>query len=180
MELLGAFYRRKLRRKQKKEDLGLGTGPGELRRSDRALCKSPSETSVNHLATGLISKVLRFTRRSEHVSRPHSWHATKLGEGQPDPSMIQISQDPPWHHTYHSSASTTDLLGYDPGYLRKSPDQYSSRGSMESLGEHHSHPAYSSSCHQLSASKSSNSMDHLHSKRDSAYSSFSTSSSIPE
>uniref|UniRef100_A0A4W5RKV0 Uncharacterized protein n=1 Tax=Hucho hucho TaxID=62062 RepID=A0A4W5RKV0_9TELE len=51
---------------------------------------------------------------------------------------------------------------------------------MESLGEHHSHPAYSSSCHQLSASKSSNSMDHLHSKRDSAYSSFSTSSSIPE
>ncbi|CAB1319096.1 unnamed protein product [Coregonus sp. 'balchen'] len=62
-------------------------------------------------------------------------------------------------------ASTTDLSGYDPGYLRKSPDQYSSRGI---------------SCHQLSASKSSNSMDHLHSKRDSAYSSFSTSSSIPE
>ncbi|XP_041753245.2 protein Shroom3 [Coregonus clupeaformis] len=121
--------------------------------------------------------------RSEPVSRPHSWHSTKLGEGQPDPSMMQISQgtiDPPWHHTYHSSASTTDLSGYDPGYLRKSPDQYSSRGSMESLGEQHSHPAYSSSCHQLSASKSSNSMDHLHSKRDSAYSSFSTSSSIPE
>ncbi|XP_038826896.1 protein Shroom3-like [Salvelinus namaycush] len=124
-----------------------------------------------------------FYRRSEPVPRPHSWHSTKLGEGQPDPSMVQISQgtiDPPWHHTYNSSASTTDLSGYDPGYLRKSPDQYSSRGSMESLGEHHSHPAYSSSCHQLSASKSSNSMDHLHSKRDSAYSSFSTSSSIPE
>nr|XP_046146582.1 protein Shroom3-like isoform X1 [Oncorhynchus gorbuscha] len=122
-------------------------------------------------------------RRSEPVSRPHSWHSTKLGEGQPDPSMVQISQgtiDPPWHHTFNSSASTTDLSGYDPGYLRKSPDQYSSRGSMESLGEHHGHPAYSSSCHQLSASKSSNSMDHLHSKRDSAYSSFSTSSSIPE
>ncbi|XP_045549882.1 protein Shroom3 isoform X3 [Salmo salar] len=122
-------------------------------------------------------------RRSEPVSRPHSWHSTKLGEGQPDPSMVQISQgtiDPPWHHTYNSSASTSDLSGYDPSYLRKSPDQYSSRGSMESLGEHHGHPAYSSSCHQLSASKSSNSMDHLHSKRDSAYSSFSTSSSIPE
>lgn len=48
---------------------------------------------------------------------------------------------------------------------------------MESLD--HSHPAYSS-CNQLSVSKSSNSIDHLHSKRDSAYSSFSTSSSIPE
>lgn len=48
---------------------------------------------------------------------------------------------------------------------------------MESLDP--PHPAYSS-CNQLSASKSSNSIDHLHSKRDSAYSSFSTSSSIPE
>ncbi|XP_076850482.1 protein Shroom3 isoform X2 [Brachyhypopomus gauderio] len=94
--------------------------------------------------------------------------------------MMQISQGAvgaPWHQSYHSSASTTDLSGYDAGSLRKSPDQYSSRGSMESLD--HTHPTYSS-CHQLSASKSSNSIDHLHSKRDSAYSSFSTSSSIPE
>ncbi|XP_029300826.1 protein Shroom3 [Cottoperca gobio] len=108
-----------------------------------------------------------------------------------------------WHHNYHASASTTDLSGgFDSSgsYLRKSPDQYSSRGSMESLDppqsshlnsgaqNHHplghhthsgSHPAYSS-CHQLSSARSSNSIDHLHSKRDSAYSSFSTSSSIPE
>nr|XP_049593110.1 protein Shroom3 isoform X4 [Syngnathus scovelli] len=98
-----------------------------------------------------------------------------------------------------NSASTTDLSGpfeSDGGYLRKSPDQYSSRGSMESLDPpqsahlqhqhtlgHHTHsgahPAYSS-CQQLSSARSSNSIDHLHSKRDSAYSSFSTSSSIPE
>lgn len=52
--MLRDFYRRKLRRKQKKGDLG---------RSDGALCKSPSETSVNGLATGLISRVLRFTGR---------------------------------------------------------------------------------------------------------------------
>ncbi|KAL0163287.1 hypothetical protein M9458_042683, partial [Cirrhinus mrigala] len=51
MELLGAFYRKKLRRKQK----------SNLGRSDGALCKAPSETSVNGLATGLISKVLRLT-----------------------------------------------------------------------------------------------------------------------
>ncbi|XP_035247840.1 protein Shroom3 isoform X2 [Anguilla anguilla] len=120
------------------------------------------------------------TRRSEPASRPHSWHSTKLGEGQPESSMMQISQGTmgtPWHQTYHSSASTTDLSSYDPGYLRKSPDQYSSRGSMESLD--HGHPAYSS-CQQLSPSKSSGSIDHLHSKRDSAYSSFSTSSSVPD
>lgn len=54
MELLEVFYRRKLRKKQKKLDLG---------RSYGALCRSPSETSVNKLASGLISKVLRFTSR---------------------------------------------------------------------------------------------------------------------
>lgn len=54
MELLEAFYRRKLRKKQKKWELG---------RSDGALCRSPSEASVNSLASGLISRVLRFTSR---------------------------------------------------------------------------------------------------------------------
>ncbi len=78
---------------------------------------------------------------------------------------------------FFCSTSTTDLSGFETGFLRKSPDQYSSRGSMESLDN--THPAYSS-CHQLSSSKSSSSIDHIHSKRDSAYSSFSTSSSIPE
>ncbi|NXX93948.1 SHRM3 protein, partial [Centropus bengalensis] len=77
------------------------------------------------------------------------------------------------------SSSTSDLSGYEHGYLRRSPDQYSSRGSMESLD--HSCPGYHP-CH-LSPAKSTNSIDqlsHLHSKRDSAYSSFSTNSSIPE
>lgn len=77
------------------------------------------------------------------------------------------------------SSTTSDLCAYEHGYLRRSPDQYSSRGSMESLD--HSSPAYHP-CH-LSPAKSTNSIDqlsHLHSKRDSAYSSFSTNSSIPE
>ncbi|XP_010158114.1 PREDICTED: protein Shroom3 [Eurypyga helias] len=96
--------------------------------------------------------------------------------------MMQISQGTlgtPWHQAYHSSSSTSDLSGYEHGYLRRSPDQYSSRGSMESLD--HSSPGYHP-CH-LSPAKSTNSIDqlsHLHSKRDSAYSSFSTNSSIPE
>nr|XP_054489355.1 protein Shroom3 [Agelaius phoeniceus] len=122
------------------------------------------------------------TRRSETPGRPHSWHSSKLAENQPDPSMMQISQGTlgtPWHQSYHSSSSTSDLSAYEHGYLRRSPDQYSSRGSMESLD--HSSPAYHP-CH-LSPAKSTNSIDqlsHLHSKRDSAYSSFSTNSSIPE
>uniref|UniRef100_A0A8B9UJG1 Shroom family member 3 n=1 Tax=Anas zonorhyncha TaxID=75864 RepID=A0A8B9UJG1_9AVES len=122
------------------------------------------------------------TRRSETPGRPHSWHSTKLAENQPDPSMMQISQGTlgiPWPQSYHSSSSTSDLSGYEHGYLRRSPDQYSSRGSMESL--EHSSPGYHP-CH-LSPAKSTNSIDqlsHLHSKRDSAYSSFSTNSSIPE
>ncbi|XP_069482426.1 protein Shroom3 [Ambystoma mexicanum] len=95
--------------------------------------------------------------------------------------MMQISQGTlgtPWHQTYHSSSSTSDLSSYDHAYLRRSPDQYSSRGSMESLD----HVPAGYPCH-LSPAKSSNSIDqlaHLHNKRDSAYSSFSTNSSIPE
>ncbi|XP_078257780.1 protein Shroom3 isoform X2 [Rhinoraja longicauda] len=125
---------------------------------------------------------LLIHRRTEPTARPHSWHSTKLAENQPDSSMMQISQgtiSTPWHQTYHSSSSTSDLSGYDHGYLRRSPDQYSSRGSMESLD--HTHLPYHS-CN-LSPAKSTNSIDqlsHHHSKRDSAYSSFSTSSSIPE
>ncbi|XP_067846225.1 protein Shroom3 isoform X2 [Heptranchias perlo] len=125
---------------------------------------------------------LLIRRRTEPTARPHSWHSTKLVENQPDSSMMQISQgtiSTPWHQTYHSSSSTSDLSGYDHGYLRRSPDQYSSRGSMESL--EHTNPPYHS-CN-LSPAKSTNSIDqlsHHHSKRDSAYSSFSTSSSIPE
>lgn len=47
-----------------------------------------------------------FCRSSEPVSRPHSWHSTKLGEGPLDSdSMMQISQGAmaaPWHQSYHA------------------------------------------------------------------------------
>uniref|UniRef100_A0A663FCI3 Shroom family member 3 n=1 Tax=Aquila chrysaetos chrysaetos TaxID=223781 RepID=A0A663FCI3_AQUCH len=146
---------------------------------------SAEERSKQHCAAGLLLMckiLLLLPRRSETPGRPHSWHSTKLAENQPDPSMMQISQGTlgtPWHQSYHSSSSTSDLSGYEHGYLRRSPDQYSSRGSMESLD--HSSPGYHP-CH-LSPAKSTNSIDqlsHFHSKRDSAYSSFSTNSSIPE
>ncbi|KAM6440974.1 protein Shroom3 isoform 2-T2 [Liasis olivaceus] len=123
-------------------------------------------------------------RQSDPVGRSHSWHSAKFPETQADLSMMQVSPgmiSSPWHQAYHPSSSTNDLSNYDHGFLRRSPDQYSSRGSMESLDHmpagHTHHP-----CH-LSPAKSTSSIDqlaHLHSKRDSAYSSFSTSSSTPE
>ncbi|KAM6220410.1 protein Shroom3 [Rhynchocyon petersi] len=96
--------------------------------------------------------------------------------------MMQISQGTigtPWHQSYHSSSSTSDLSSYDHAYLRQSPDQCSSQGSMESLEPSAGYPP----CHLLSPAKSTSSIDqlsHIHNKRDSAYSSFSTSSSILE
>ncbi|XP_053444324.1 protein Shroom3 isoform X2 [Nycticebus coucang] len=121
-------------------------------------------------------------RRSEPAGQPPSWHTTKSGASQPDASMMQISQGtvgPPWHQSCHSSSSTSDLSSYDHAYLRRSPDQCSSQGSMESLEPSGAYPP----CHLLSQAKSTSSIDqlsHFHSKRDSAYSSFSTSSSILE
>ncbi|XP_059014839.1 protein Shroom3 isoform X2 [Mustela lutreola] len=121
-------------------------------------------------------------RRSDPAGRPHSWHLTKFGENQPDASMMQITRGTigtPWPQRYHSSSSTSDLSNFDHAYLRPSPDHCSSQGSMESLEPGGGYPP----CHLLSPAKSTSSIDqlgHLHSKRDSAYSSFSTSSSLLE
>ncbi|XP_032256469.1 protein Shroom3 isoform X2 [Phoca vitulina] len=121
-------------------------------------------------------------RRSDPAGRPHSWHLTKFGENQPDASMMQITPGTigtPWPQRYHSSSSTSDLSSFDHAYLRRSPDRCSSQGSMESLEPSGGYPP----CHLLSPAKSTGSIDqlsHLHNKRDSAYSSFSTSSSILE
>ncbi|MED6271642.1 hypothetical protein CHARACLAT_022318 [Characodon lateralis] len=129
------------------------------------------------IKTSTVHIIFYLHRRSEQASRPHSWHSTKLGEGQPDlEGGMMDSLTTSWHQSYPTSASTTDLSGgFDTtgGYLRKSPDQYSSRGSMESLDptqspHHHpaiqqqhplghrshsgSHPAYSS-CQQLSSAR---------------------------
>ncbi|XP_038614717.1 protein Shroom3 [Tachyglossus aculeatus] len=163
---------------------------------DTRLEEEPAETAVPQaLGPGLLGhdpqqkraawsgavKLRQKNRRGEPGSRPHSWHSTKCGENPSDASMMQVSQGmvgPPWHQPYHSSSSASDLSSLDHGYPRTSPDQYSSRGSMESLD-----PGGYPPRHLLSPAKSTSSIDqmaHLHSKRDSAYSSFSTSSSVLE
>ncbi|TKS74858.1 Protein Shroom2 [Collichthys lucidus] len=140
--------------------------------------KMPSENDV-HVARSFLTKILRSSmRRNEPISRPHSWHSTKFNESQSETAKTQSPPTPVWQTRYDASSSSTDLSsGWEQTNLRRASDQFSSLGSMDSL-EHvsHQYPAG-----QLSPAKSNNSMEHLSGgKRDSAYSSFSTSSGTPD
>nr|XP_040039802.1 LOW QUALITY PROTEIN: protein Shroom2 [Gasterosteus aculeatus aculeatus] len=127
----------------------------------------------SHKTLSLVVK-----RRSEPISRPHSWHATKFNESQSQTAKAQSPPTQVWQTRYDASSSSTDLSSaWEQTDLRRASDQFSSLGSMDSL-EHVSHP-YAAG--QLSPAKSNNSMEHLGGgKRDSAYSSFSTSSGTPD
>ncbi|XP_032382574.1 protein Shroom2 isoform X8 [Etheostoma spectabile] len=116
--------------------------------------------------------------RNEPISRPHSWHSTKFNDSQSETAKTQSPPTQVWHTRYDASSSSTDLSsGWEQTNLRRVSDQFSSLGSMDSL-EHVSHPYPAG---QLSPAKSNNSMEHLGGgKRDSAYSSFSTSSGTPD
>ncbi|XP_052054595.1 protein Shroom3 isoform X2 [Apodemus sylvaticus] len=169
-------------RRQQKLDVCAAPGHADPGTSNSLRSELLTSGPQHRKATWSGGVRLRLKQRcSEPAARPHSWHTTKFGEAQPEVSMMQISQGtmgPPWHQSYHSSSSTSDLSNYDHAYLRRSPEQCSSRGSMESL-----EPSGYPPCHLLSPAKSTSSIDqlgHLHNKRDSAYSSFSTSSSIFE
>lgn len=127
----------------------------------------------SHKTLSLVVK-----RRNEPISRPHSWHSTKFNESQSETAKTQSPPTQVWHTRYDASSSSTDLSsGWEQTNLRRVSDQFSSLGSMDSL-EHVSHPYPAG---QLSPAKSNNSMEHLGGgKRDSAYSSFSTSSGTPD
>ncbi|KAL1023432.1 hypothetical protein UPYG_G00040750 [Umbra pygmaea] len=130
----------------------------------------------SHKTLSLVVK-----RRNEPVNRPHSWHATKLNEVQSETTKPQSSLQ------YDASSSSTDLsssCGWDQNQtnLRRASDQFSSLGSMDSLDPGlepvsvSRHPSG-----RLSPAKSHTSTEHLgEGKRDSAYSSFSTSSGTPD
>lgn len=123
-----------------------------------------------------LSLVLK--RRNEPMSRPHSWHATKFNESHSE-AKNQSTPSPVWQTRYDASSLSSELsTGWEQTNLRRVSDQFSSLGSMDSL-EHSSHPYPPG---RLSPSKSNNnSIEHLGSgKRDSAYSSFSTSSGTPD
>uniref|UniRef100_F6YLT2 Shroom family member 2 n=1 Tax=Monodelphis domestica TaxID=13616 RepID=F6YLT2_MONDO len=118
-------------------------------------------------------------RRNDVGCRPHSWHATKFTESHPETVSSQSNVCTSWHTRYHASSSSHDLSSsWDQTNLHRTSDQFSSLGSMDSLD----HPSQPYSYGRLSAAKSNSSIDHLGhpSKRDSAYGSFSTTSSTPD
>ncbi|NWU01501.1 SHRM2 protein, partial [Urocynchramus pylzowi] len=122
-------------------------------------------------------------RRNDLACRPHSWHATKFTES---PAEAATSHLPSanacasWHSSYHaSSCSSHDLSNsWDQSSLYRTSDQFSSLGSMDSWD----HTPQVAQYGRLSSARSNSSIDHLgsQSKRDSAYGSFSTSSSTPD
>ncbi|NXL95253.1 SHRM2 protein, partial [Alectura lathami] len=84
-----------------------------------------------------------------------------------------------WHSRYHASCSSHDLSNsWDQSSLHRASDQFSSLGSMDSWDQTPQVAQYG----RLSSARSNSSIDHLgsQSKRDSAYGSFSTSSSTPD
>ncbi|NXG54109.1 SHRM2 protein, partial [Hemiprocne comata] len=121
-------------------------------------------------------------RRNDLVCRPHSWHATKFTESQPETATSHFSSSnacASWHSRYHASCSSHDLSNsWDQSSLHRTSDQFSSLGSMDSWD----HTPQVAQYGRLSSARSNSSIDHLgsQSKRDSAYGSFSTSSSTPD
>ncbi|XP_033867210.3 protein Shroom2-like isoform X3 [Acipenser ruthenus] len=148
--------------------------------------KMPSETDV-HVARSFLTKILRssmrknrFKGRNEPVSRPHSWHSTKFTESQSEAAKTKLAPAV-WSTRCDASSFSHDLSNsWDQTNLQRVSDQFSSLGSMDSLD----HSSHSYQHGRLSPAKSNNSIDNLgggsNSKRDSAYSSFSTSSSTPD
>nr|XP_028583553.1 protein Shroom2 isoform X2 [Podarcis muralis] len=144
--------------------------------------KMPSESDV-HVARSYLTKILRSSmRKNDLACRPHSWHATKFTESHPETATSRLSSTDPcasWHSRYHASSSSHDLSSsWDQPNLHRTSDQFSSAGSMDSWD--HTPQVYQYG--QMSSAKSNSSIDHLGnpSKRDSAYGSFSTSSSTPD
>ncbi|XP_075395571.1 protein Shroom2 isoform X2 [Tenrec ecaudatus] len=129
-------------------------------------------------------KTLRLVvkRKNELSWRPHSWHATKFCDGAPESMATPFSAAgtcPSWHVRHPVSSSSHDLSGsWEQTNLQRTSDHFSSLGSVDSLDP----PAQPCPSGRLSAAKSNSSIDHLGgpSKRDSAYGSFSTSSSTPD
>ncbi|XP_061862500.1 protein Shroom4 isoform X2 [Colius striatus] len=107
-------------------------------------------------------------RRSVPVLRPHSWHMAKLAESRPDTPAMHCPADA-FSLSWPSGCDVSELsLQWNPLSRHCSTDRSSSIGSMESLDQ--PGQAY------YEGDPSPVDQGMYHSKRDSAYSSFSASS----
>eukprot|EP00069_Balaena_mysticetus_P017418 bmy_10478T0 len=165
----------------KSEDLTRATKMKDV--TDIIAQKKPSENEI-HVARTFLTRILRnFMRRNELSWRPHSWHVTKFSDSHPEASASPFpstSSCPSWPGQHHASSSSQDLSSgvWEQTNLQRTSEHFSSLGSVDSLGQ----PARSSPSGRLSAARSNSSIDHLGgpNTRDSAYGSFSTSSSTPD
>ncbi|XP_071898950.1 protein Shroom4 isoform X2 [Anas platyrhynchos] len=108
-------------------------------------------------------------RRSVPVLRPHSWHVAKLAEIRPDAPAMHCPPDT-FSLSWPSGCDVSELsLQWNPLSRHCSTDRSSSIGSMESLDQ----PG------QAYYEGTPSPVEH-HSKRDSAYSSFSASSNTSD
>ncbi|XP_066879067.1 protein Shroom2 isoform X3 [Kogia breviceps] len=147
-----------------------------------ARCSQLSETG-KEVPRGYPRSPLDY-RRNELSWRPHSWHVTKFSDSHPETSsaspFLSTGSCPSWPGQHHASSSSQDLSSgaWEQTNLQCTSDHFSSLGSVDSLDQ----PAQSYPSGRLSAAKSNSSIDHLGgpNKRDSAYGSFSTSSSTPD
>ncbi|XP_077150856.1 protein Shroom2 isoform X2 [Ranitomeya variabilis] len=118
-------------------------------------------------------------RKNDITYRPHSWHSTKFIENPMESLTAQLASsnfNPTWGNRYHSSSSSHDLTNsWDQTNLHRTSGHFSSVGSMDSIDQTYQFG-------RLSSAKSNNSIDNIgnHSKRDSAYGSFSTSFVTPD
>ncbi|XP_042665801.1 protein Shroom2 isoform X2 [Centrocercus urophasianus] len=134
------------------------------------------------LVKGSHKTLKLVVKRNDLACRPHSWHATKFTESQPEAATSHLPSSnacTSWHSRYHASCSSHDLSNsWDQSSLHRASDQFSSLGSMDSWDQTPQVAQYG----RLSSARSNSSIDHLGSqnKRDSAYGSFSTSSSTPD
>ncbi|XP_073523419.1 protein Shroom2 isoform X3 [Phyllobates terribilis] len=118
-------------------------------------------------------------RKNDITYRPHSWHSTKFIENPMETLTAQLASsnfNPTWGNRYHSSSSSHDLTNsWDQTNLHRTSEHFSSVGSMDSIDQTYQFG-------RLSSAKSNNSIDNIgnHSKRDSAYGSFSTSFITPD
>ncbi|KAM3934673.1 protein Shroom2 isoform 2-T2 [Leptodactylus fuscus] len=132
------------------------------------------------VARSFLMNILRSSmRKNDMAYRPHSWHSTKFIETPMETLTAQLANsnfNPTWGNRYHSSSSSHDLTNsWDQTNLHRTSGHFSSVGSMDSIDQTYHFG-------RLSTAKSNNSIDNVgnHSKRDSAYGSFSTSFITPE
>ncbi|XP_073523418.1 protein Shroom2 isoform X2 [Phyllobates terribilis] len=132
------------------------------------------------VARSFLMNILRSSMRKNDITyRPHSWHSTKFIENPMETLTAQLASsnfNPTWGNRYHSSSSSHDLTNsWDQTNLHRTSEHFSSVGSMDSIDQTYQFG-------RLSSAKSNNSIDNIgnHSKRDSAYGSFSTSFITPD